>query len=152
MANQRISDLTAGTPPYPGTTLFELDVSGATRSGKLSDLVPSTFLDQWIIDWDSNTPVISGTSIVLLASQWTSCTILSCTYSCTGGSFTLNIQHNETSVTGLGTLSVGSSPITTPATGNNVLSHGDNVSLVISSVTGSPAPATVQINYQKSAN
>jgi hypothetical protein len=95
MANQRISDLTAGTPPYAGTTLLELSVAGASRKALLSDLVSTVWLDQWIIDWDSNTPVVAGTSVVLLASQWTSCTILSCTCSCSGGTFTLNIQdHN----------------------------------------------------------
>jgi hypothetical protein len=152
MANQRISDLTAGTPPYAGTTLLELSVAGASRKALLSDLVSTVWLDQWIIDWDSNTPVVAGTSVVLLASQWTSCTILSCTCSCSGGTFTLNIQRNGTSVTGLGALSVGSSKTTTSATANNALSAGDTISIVITSVTGSPAPATIQINYQKSAN
>lgn len=157
MTNETIQALTAGTPPLPAGTLFETEIpigGGAysTRSFTYSQIVPATKLEQLSLDWDSNTPVVAGTSYALLASQWSSATITSCSCVCAGGTFAAAIQISGSSVTGLSAVTVTSTPATTTATGGNTLATGGSVSVVISGVTGTPTTAIIQINLSTSVN
>ena len=157
MSNEAISQITSGTPPYASGTLLEIaiPVGGglySSRSAQYSDLVPQTKLEQLSLDWDSNTPVVAGTSYVLLASQWSSATILSCSCVCASGSFTASIMNSGSAVTGLSAVTVNATPATSNATGGNTLATGGSISVVITSVSGAPTSAIIQINLSTSAN
>ena len=157
MSNQTILVLTAGTPPIPAGTLFETEIpvgggNYSTRRFMYSDIVPTTRLEQLSLDWDSNTPVVAGSSFALLAAQWSSATILSCSATCSGGSFAAAIQINGSAVTGLSAVTVNATPTTTNATGGNTLATGGSVSVAISGVTGTPTNAIIQINLSTSMN
>ena len=125
-------------------------VAGAT--GPAGPAGPVSVLTQQVVNWDSNTPVVAGTSVVLLASQWTTAQVLSCSYVCTGGTFTAEIMVNGVAVPGLSALGVSSTATTTPASATTLLPTGGTLSIVISSVTGTPISATVQINLEVSSN
>lgn len=157
MSNETIPQITAGSPPIDPGTLFEtaIPVGGgaySTRSFTYSQVVPPTKLEQLSLDWDSNTPVVAGTSYALLASQWASATITSCSCVCAGGSFAAAIMINGSAVTGLSAVTVNATPTTTAASGGNTLATGGSVSVVISGVTGTPTTAIIQINLSTSAN
>lgn len=148
---------TSTFPPGPAGPAGAIGPVGATgAAGPIGPQGPvgsvSSILQQFILDWDSNTPVVAGTSVILLASQWASATVLSATCSCAGGSFTANIEKNGAAITGLGALAVGSTVTTTAATANNTLVKGDSLKLVITVVTGTPETATIQLNLQTSVS
>jgi hypothetical protein len=135
----------AGLQGQPGA-------SGATGpAGPAGAPGPSTMLQQITIDWDSNTVVAAGTFIALLASQWTSATILSATCICAGGTFTAAILVNGAAVTGLSAIAVSSTLATDPATNGTVATRA-SITVTISGVTGTPTSAAIQINLQTSAN
>jgi len=117
--------------------------------GPAATPAPQTKLEQLTIDWDSNTPVVASTLIALLASQWASAVILSCTGVCAGGSFTAAIMSNGQPVPGLGAVVVSSPAATTPTT-SGALVNGASITVVISSVVGAPTSAAIQINLQTS--
>ena len=119
-------------------------------TGPAGAAASSTLFQQITVDWDSNTAVVAGTFTALLASQWTSATILSVTTVCTGGTFLANIQVNGASV-GLDAVAVNSAVATTPAT-SGTLATGASVMITISGVTGTPTGAAIQINLQTSLN
>ena len=118
-------------------------------AGSSGSPAAATKLEQLTINWDSNTPVVADTSLALLASQWTSATILSCTCFCSGGSFIANIQINGASVPGLGAVAVNSTVTTTSAT-SGALTNGASITVIITAVTGTPTNAAIQINLQTS--
>ena len=157
MTNQAISQLTAGTPPYAGTTLLELSIAGpASVSGKLSDILASgTVINPFIINFDSNTPVVAGTSVVMLGCPWTSLTVVSLSAVCTGGSFMAEFEIGGTAITGLSAVSVSSTAATTNATGANTMTLASNpltqVTMIISAVTGTPTTACLQLNLSVTA-
>jgi hypothetical protein len=157
MANQRIDDLTAGTPPYPGATLLEISqlVSGTptTFRAQLSDLLASgLFINPFIVNWDSNTPVVAGTSVVMQSCPWPNLTITSLAASCAGGSFTAEFEIGSTPITGLSAVSVTSTATTTNATAANTMTSGGGpLKLIISNVSGTPTTACLQLNLSVTA-
>ena len=106
-----------------------------------------TIVTPFCINWDSNTQVSAGTSPIVV-SPWTDATVISCTYTCAGGSFTAEIQKNGTPIPGLGALDVEFTPITTNVTSGGDLSSGDELTLVISGVDGTPVEALIQVNIE----
>jgi len=106
------------------------------------------------LTWSSNIPVAAGTYITTLSWPWANGTINSVTYA-TGGSgspsFTVAVQINGTSVTGCSAVAVSSSTsATTTCTAANAVVAGGKVTVVISSVSGTPEQAAFQINYTHS--
>ena len=147
------------TPPLTALVMISVPSGGAyiTYSCTLAELLaaaaPGSVLDQLIPDWDSNTLVVAGTTILLLSSQWSAAKILSCSYGgFSGGTFTAEVLINGAAVGGLGGLSVGSGPVTTAASGANNIPTGATVALVISAVSGTPVGGAIQINMSRSQN
>jgi hypothetical protein len=108
------------------------------------------------VSWDSNTTVANGT-IPLLNPQWAGGgTIVSVTYYTNGTgtpSFTANVKITGTSVTSCSAISVSSGTASTTAcTAANTFTSTDQLTLVISSVSGTPNQALVQINMTTTLN
>ena len=111
-------------------------------------------LTAWAINWDSNTPVVAGTSFILI-SPWHNASILSCSHTCSpsGASFTADIKLNGVSIGGLGALDVTTAVVTTDVTsGDGAMPTGDVLSMVISDVVGTPTTALIQLNIQTSTD
>ncbi len=106
--------------------------------------------------WDSNTTVANGT-IPILNPRWVGGgTITSVTYYTNGSStpsFTADVKITGTDVTSCSALSVSSSTATTTAcTAANTFANTDQITLVISAVSGTPNQALVQINITTTIN
>jgi hypothetical protein len=118
----------------------------------------TTMLTQLVLPWDTNTPVVAGSSILLLQSPWMSAEIVSASCFCSQGSFTIELLNNGAPVTGLSAVPVNQTSTTTPAMGANTLPKGQTTPtvpalvLVISNVVGQPLNAILQINLQVSPN
>jgi hypothetical protein len=107
-----------------------------------------------LLTWSNNVTVAAGTYITTLSWPWNSGTINSVTYA-TGGSatpsFTGTVAIGGTSITGCTTVSVASSTkATTACTGANAVTAGQEITVVIASVNGTPNEAAFQINYTHS--
>jgi hypothetical protein len=101
--------------------------------------------------WDSNTAVTAGTFTFSI--PWTSGTIAS-VKSATGGggSFSVAVKKNGTNVTGCSSISVsGTSNTNTTCTATAVAAN-DQVSIVVSSPSGTVNTAYVQVVITHSAN
>lgn len=102
-------------------------------------------------DFSQGTIVANGTLILIRKSQFAG-TITSLDYEVGGaaGSFTVAIQINGTSVTGLSAVAVSSATsANTASTAANTFAIGDKITAVISSVTGSPTGSNLQANYTR---
>lgn len=118
--------------------------------------LPSGLVGSIPISWDSTTTVANAT-IPIANPQWSSGgTITSVTYYTNGSatpSFTAAVQIGGTNVTSCSALSVSSSTATTTnCTAANTFTNSSQITLVISSVSGTPNQALVQINYTHGAN
>jgi hypothetical protein len=106
--------------------------------------------------WDSNTTVANATIPILNPTWAGGGTVTSVTYYTNGSStpsFTADVEIGGTGVTSCSALSVSSStPTTTTCTAANTFSHTSVITLVISSVSGSPSQALVQINMTTTLN
>jgi hypothetical protein len=114
-----------------------------------------TYTEAIPVVWDSNTTVANAT-IPVWNPKVASGTITSVTFY-TGGtgtpSFTAGVQIGGTGVTGCSALSVSSSTATTTScTAANTFTSTSQLTLVISSASGTPNQALVQINYTATAN
>lgn len=101
--------------------------------------------------WDSNTTVANAT-IPLLNPKWAGGgTITSVTYYTNGSStpsFSLAIQIGGVNVTSCNGLTVNSgTATTTTCTGANTFTSSSQITAVVSSVSGSPNQALVQVNF-----
>lgn len=108
------------------------------------------------VSWDSNTTVANGTVPIALPPWSSGGTITSVSYY-TGGtgtpSFTADVEIGGTGVTSCSGISVSSAtPSTTTCTGANTFTSSSSLTLAISSVSGTPNTALVQINYTHGAN
>lgn len=130
---------------FPWVALFLLLLIGAPRSQNALPVGAIAY------SWDSNTTVANGT-IPLINPQWAGGgTITSVTYYTNGSStpsFTADVKIGSTGVTSCNALSVSSSSATTTAcTGANTFTNSSQITLVITSVSGTPNQALVQINF-----
>lgn len=101
--------------------------------------------------WDSNTTVANAT-IPLLNPLWAGGgTITSVTYYTNGTgtpSFTADVKIGSTGVTSCSALSVSSSTATTTAcTGANTFTNSSQITLVVTSASGTPNQALIQVNF-----
>jgi hypothetical protein len=129
----------------PWVALFLLLVIGAPRS---QQPLP---VDSFNYVWDSNTTVANAT-IPLGNLQYSGGgTIRSVTYYTNGTgtpSFSVAVKIAGTNVTSCSALSVSSSTATTTAcTAANTFSSSSAITMVVSSVSGTPNQALVQVNF-----
>jgi hypothetical protein len=121
------------------------------RAGTTPDYVSAI-----VVSWDSGTTV-ANTTIPAAVANWASGgKITSVTYA-TGGtstpSFTAQVQIAGTNVTGCSAISVSSAtPATTTCTAANSFAAGNLIQVIISSVSGTPNQAFVQINITHKIN
>jgi hypothetical protein len=106
--------------------------------------------------WDSNTTVAAGT-VPILNPLWVGGgTITSVTYYTNGTgspSFTVNVKIDGTSVTSCSAIVVNSSTVaTTTCTAANTFTNTNQITLVVSAVSGTPNQALVQINMTNTLN
>lgn len=106
------------------------------------------------VGWDSTTTVVAATVPCMVARY--SGTINSVSYY-TGGtgtpSFTAGVTINGTNVTSCVSLTVNSSSLTTTScTAANTFSSGDLINVVVSSPSGTPNQAIVQINFHQTGS
>lgn len=106
------------------------------------------------VGWDSGTTVAAATVPCMVARY--SGTINSASYY-TGGtgspSFTAAVTINGTNVTSCNGLTVNSSSqTTTSCTAANTFSSGDVINVVISSPSGTPEQALVQVNFHQTGS
>jgi hypothetical protein len=125
--------------------LFLLLLIGAPRSQNALPVGAIAY------SWDSNTTVANAT-IPLINPQWVGGgTITSVTYY-TGGtgtpSFTADVKIGSTGVTSCSALSVSSSTATTTTcTAANTFTSSSQITLVITSASGTPNQALIQVNF-----
>lgn len=138
---------------------------GSPSGGTLTGTAPITLTSNAIsiapitqtatLWWPASVTVTNDTAPVPQETwPWTSGTIDSVTYH-TGGSstpsFVASVQINGTPVTGCSSITVSSATdATATCSGANSVSAGQHVTLVTSSVTGSPFEAVVQVNFHRS--
>jgi len=100
------------------------------------------------VSWDSNLTVANAT-IPLILPPWTSGTVVSARYYTNGSgspSFVFAVNIGGTPVTSLSAVTVNSStPATTNATGANTFTSSSSLTLVVSSVSGTPNQALVEV-------
>lgn len=104
-------------------------------------------------NWDTNTNVTNQTYYVAGKWPWSTGTISSVTYLTSGTNspaFNIAVQINGTPVTTCTGITVSTNSLTTTACGTNSIVSGNSVTLVITSATGTPNGAMVQINYSRS--
>jgi len=93
-----------------------------------------------------NAAVVSDDTVWLCFDAPYAGTVNSLTYFTGNGSFTVNIQINGVSVTGLGAVAVNSAtPATTNATAANVFTAGQRITAVITGSTGAPTDALLSL-------
>jgi hypothetical protein len=120
-------------------------VSGATGAtgpnSTVTSIIPAS--------WDSNTTVINATIPLMLPPWAGGGTVVSARYYTNGTgtpSFVFAVNISGTPVTGLSAVTVNSStPATTNATGANTFTSSSSLTLVISSASGTPNQALVEI-------
>lgn len=119
-----------------------------TSAGTITASIP--------VEWDSNTTVANGTIPVLLPAWAGGGTITSVSYYTNGTgtpSFTADVEIGDTGVTSCSALSVSSAtPATTSCTGGNTFTSSSSLTVVISSASGTPQQALVQINMTHTLN
>jgi hypothetical protein len=93
--------------------------------------------------------VTNGTYAVVLSWPWSGGAITSVVASAGTGSFTASITLGGTPVSGLSAISVASPTPQTTAAGTNALHAGDRIAAVITLASGSPADATLQVNFTR---
>jgi hypothetical protein len=162
-ANSGVLVTSGGGVPSISTTLPNGLALGTPGSVTLTNGtgLPTTALTGTLIDtaiWSipSTVTVAAGTTVVIPAYPWTSGTITAIHYA-TGGtstpSFSASVQIGGSNVTGCNGITVSSSTDTTATcTAANTLSSGSKVTVVTSSISGSPTQAYVQINFTRSPN
>jgi len=120
-----------------------------------STLSMGTAIQTATLWWPANVTVTNDTAPVPQETwPWASGTIDSITYH-TGGtnapSFVVTAQVNGSPVTGCSNITVSSATDTTATcTAANTVASGGHVTLVTSSVAGTPFSAVVQVNYHRS--
>jgi len=140
------------TVPNTVTAVTHITYSGAVVSGSAGHATvtitpPASVTSVIPVVWDSNTPVANAT-IPLITGEWSLGTVTGFTYF-TGGtstpSFTATIKKNGTTMTGCNAITVSSAtPATATCTALNTFTYGDELSLVIASVSGTPFQAKIQ--------
>jgi hypothetical protein len=111
-----------------------------------------TYLAAIAYSWDSGTTVANAT-VPLANPQYASGgTITSVTYYTAAGSFTADVEIGGTGVTGCSALSVTSTTTTTSCTAANTFTNTSAITVVITSASGSPDQALVQVNFTHGAN
>ncbi len=126
---QTAANVTATLAPYALTSA----VPQARNAARLQA--------QW-----QNAAVVSDDTVWLAFDAPYAGTINSLTYFTGNGSFTVNIQINSVSVTGLGAVAVSSAtPATTNATAANVFTQGQRITAVITGSTGAPTDALLSL-------
>lgn len=108
------------------------------------------------VSWDSNTTVANATIPIWNPQLAGGGTITSVTYYTNGSgtpSFTVDVKIGSTGVTSCSAISVSSATsATTTCTAANTFTSSSVLTLVISSASGTPNQALVQINYTATAN
>lgn len=109
--------------------------------------------------WDANTTVVAATDIPLFnGTAWagcatSTCTINSVTWRAATGSFTVAIKINGTVVTSCSAIAVNSATsTTTTCTGAQTFTNTGIVTMAVSSPSGSPNDALVQLNITHTIN
>lgn len=120
-------------------TLTASDVAGVATTNVLSRALQ--------VNWPSDTTVTAATITPMLYAPWSG-TITKVAYA-TGGtgtpSFVADVAINGMPVTGCSSLTVNSSTVTlATCTAANTFSLGDKVTVTTSSISGSPADASVE--------
>ena len=107
------------------------------------------------VSWDSNTTVANATIPIWNPQLAGGGTITSVTYYTNGSgtpSFTADVKIGSTGVTSCSAISVSSAtPATTTCTAANTFTSSSVLTVVISSASGTPNQALVQINYTATA-
>ena len=130
---------------FPWIALFLLLLIGAPRSQNALPVGAIAY------SWDSNTTVANAT-IPLLNPAWAGGgTITSVTYYTNGSgspSFSLAIKIGGTNVTSCNGITVSSgTAATTTCTGANTFTNSSQITAVITSASGTPNQALVQVNF-----
>jgi len=133
----------AGAVVSNGSLLSAATLVGITySSGTLTARPTALAQAQWV----QGATVVAGTVWLVGAAPYAG-TIVSAGYLTQAGSFTAGIAINGTPVTGLGSLSVSSSTLTTTsASGSNTFSIGDVITATISSPASSPTGSLLYLN------
>jgi hypothetical protein len=155
MVGDRADAAVTGPVEYPAVPNCPTGVLDYTASTGVFACV-STMISHIPVVWDSVTTVANAT-IPLLNPQWAGGgTITSVTYYTNGSStpsFAAAVKIGGTSVTGCSALTVSSATAaTTTCTAANTFTNSSQITLVISSVSGTPNQALVQINYTHTPN
>lgn len=107
-----------------------------------------------VFNWDSNTNVSNQVYYITTKWPWATGSVSSVTYE-TGGtstpSFVIGVQINGSNVSTCNGITVNSGTLTTTSCGTNAIASGNAVTLVVSSASGVPNVAAVQVNYSRSA-
>jgi hypothetical protein len=134
--------------------LLVLLIAPASAQGPVPIVVPV------VLNWDSNTTV-ANTTITLMKYNWASGGTINSVSAVTQGSstpsFTAEIEIGSsptsgTGVTGCTSISVTTTEADTSCTAANVLANGNYILVVISSVSGVPNQALIQLNMSTGLN
>jgi hypothetical protein len=131
----------------PGTAGQVLQTGGAAANPAWATPATATPRNQGRApaQWVSGA-VVTNDTIYLIPDTPYGGTVNSLLYFTGTGSFTVNIQINGVSVTGLGAVAVSSAtPATATATAANTFAAGARITAVITGATGSPAAAVLSL-------
>ena len=131
----------------PGTSGYYLKSNGAGANPAWSAQSNHAIA---ALQWSSGLTVSAATFNLVTSWPWSTGTVQSVSYVTNGTtpSFTVQISINGTPVTGCNAITVTSSTVaTTTCTGSNTIASGGLLQAVVSSVTGTPNLASVQVNY-----
>ena len=106
--------------------------------------------DSWKLQWTGGTVVANGTYWFSISTPYGG-TILSMDYATSGStSFVANVKIAGASVTSLSAITVNSATVAnTLATGANVFTAGQVITVAITSATGSPTNAILNLRFAK---
>jgi hypothetical protein len=117
---------------------------------------PSQPVSSIPVSWPSTATVANGTIPLLLPAWVGGGTITSVGYYTNGSStpsFIADVEIGGTGVTGCSAISVSSAtPAAAPCTGANTFTNASSLTLVITSVSGLPSQALVQVNVKTTLN
>jgi len=140
---------TVGEQGY-NTTLGTVEVWNGSAWLQVSIGNASQVHGAFALTWGSPVTVTAGTYIMMASWPWTTGTINSIVglVGASGQSFVVQLQINGTNVTNCSSVTVSSTTATTTTcSGSNVITSGQELTAIISSVTGSPNISAAQINY-----
>lgn len=132
-----------------GLAAVAASISAETIRAVTAETQPET--GAAVLSWaaSAGAVVTNGTYAVLLSWPWSGGTITGLVASSATGSFSVSITVGGVAVAGLSALSVASPTPQSTAAGSNTMNAGDRIAAVITAASGSPADATLQVNFTR---